>query len=194
MKIRASLNRAFTLVELMVVIAIIVVMTGIILVSLQGAKSKSRDGQRISDLGQIQLALEQYFDRCGQYPKSANDTSGAMPLGAAYNGCPSGITFSNYLPQVPVAPDGKPYAYFVPYNITGTTNYSSFVLQTTLEKANPAQANSLQGTNEPTYACHPSSGSGQGVGCYTPGVNIDALDYCVSSTFIPSNGGTACNI
>lgn len=54
-------NRAgFTLIELLVVISIIGVLASVVLSSLESARAGARDAQRISDLRQIQTALEMY--------------------------------------------------------------------------------------------------------------------------------------
>jgi len=55
-------KKGFTLIELLVVIAIIGVLAGIVLVSLGGARSKARDGRRQSDIQQIVLAQEMYYN------------------------------------------------------------------------------------------------------------------------------------
>jgi type II secretion system protein G len=63
-------KRGFTLVELLVVIAIIGLLASIILISLNNAKAKARDVKRLSDMKQIEIALEMYYDDYGQYPNS----------------------------------------------------------------------------------------------------------------------------
>ena len=63
-----SRKGGFTLIEMLVVIAIIAILTGIIITGLVGSKAKARDAKRASDLSQIALALEQFFDRCDVYP------------------------------------------------------------------------------------------------------------------------------
>ncbi|TSC78674.1 MAG: putative General secretion pathway protein GspG [Parcubacteria group bacterium Gr01-1014_33] len=55
----------FTLIELLVVIAIIGILASVVLASLNNARRKSRDARRISDMKQIQLALELYYDGVG---------------------------------------------------------------------------------------------------------------------------------
>ena len=60
-------NKGFTLVELLVVIAIIGILASVVLVSLNSARGKARDARRISDLHQIALALENYYDANQNY-------------------------------------------------------------------------------------------------------------------------------
>ncbi|MDD5627201.1 MAG: type II secretion system protein [Patescibacteria group bacterium] len=61
----------FTLIELLVVIAVIGLLATIVMVSLNSARKKARDAERKSDLKQISLALEMYYDKYNGYP---NDT------------------------------------------------------------------------------------------------------------------------
>ncbi len=60
-------SKGFTLIELLVVVAIISVLSSIVMASLNSARAKGRDAKRISDLHNIQLALELYFDKFGTY-------------------------------------------------------------------------------------------------------------------------------
>lgn len=68
------MKRGFTLIELLVVIAVIGMLASIVLVSLGPARGKARDARRLSDLKQIQLALELYYDKYESYP----NTGGAL--------------------------------------------------------------------------------------------------------------------
>lgn len=63
-----SNHRAFTLVELLVVIFIITILSAMIYRNIGSARIKSRDAKRISNVAQLQLSLEQYFDRNKYYP------------------------------------------------------------------------------------------------------------------------------
>src|SRR5579859_4774097 len=64
-------KRGFTLIELLVVIAIIGLLAGIILTALGSSRTKARDAARISEIRQIQYALELYSTKHNnQYPNS----------------------------------------------------------------------------------------------------------------------------
>jgi len=65
------MKRAFTLIELLVVIAIIGVLSSVVLASLNSARSKANDAKRVSDLREIQKAVETYAnDHLGNYPST----------------------------------------------------------------------------------------------------------------------------
>ncbi|MEX0896402.1 MAG: prepilin-type N-terminal cleavage/methylation domain-containing protein [Patescibacteria group bacterium] len=62
-------KRGFTLIELMVVVAIIAILVTIGLVTYRGAQARARDAEKISNLKAIQAALEQEYDPItGHYP------------------------------------------------------------------------------------------------------------------------------
>ncbi|OGZ10588.1 MAG: hypothetical protein A3D67_01895 [Candidatus Lloydbacteria bacterium RIFCSPHIGHO2_02_FULL_51_22] len=111
-------KKGFTLIELLVVIAIISILASVVLASLNTAREKSRDAKRVSDVKQIQLALEYYFDDNGQYPTELTTTTLVTP---------------GYLPVVPVPPVGTGEAAYLYAGLkTGCIDYH---LGTTLENA-----------------------------------------------------------
>lgn len=107
------MKKGFTLIELLVVIAIIAVLSTISVVSLSSARQKSRDTRRVSDIRQIQTALEMYaLNRTdGLYPvtSSANikgfclDDTGLVPTCV-------GAVFMKKIPSNP-SPNGTDYIY-----------------------------------------------------------------------------------
>ncbi len=62
-------NKGFTLIELLVVVAIIGVLSSVVLTSLNSARAKARDARRMSDIKQIQNAIELYIADNGSAPE-----------------------------------------------------------------------------------------------------------------------------
>ncbi len=61
---------AFTLIELLIVIAIIGLLATMAMVSLKEVRARTRDAKRLSDVKQILTALQLHFDKYERYPGS----------------------------------------------------------------------------------------------------------------------------
>ncbi len=94
-------KKGFTLIELLVVISIIGVLSAVVLAALQTARTKSRDAKRISDIGQMRVALELYFDKADTYPTT---TAAAPSIAGGADGGIVVVFNYKFLPQVPVIP------------------------------------------------------------------------------------------
>jgi prepilin-type N-terminal cleavage/methylation domain-containing protein len=100
-------QQAFTLIEILVVVAIVGLLGTIILTALSNARLKGRDAKRISDLNTISKALELYLDENGFYPPSPAGYDGP---GYAYSYETSGswadleTELAPYLIQLPTDP------------------------------------------------------------------------------------------
>jgi prepilin-type N-terminal cleavage/methylation domain-containing protein len=66
-----SKRKGFTLIEMLIVIAIIGILASIVLVGLGPVQRRGRDARRQSDLRGVQTALELYYHKCGHYPGGA---------------------------------------------------------------------------------------------------------------------------
>jgi prepilin-type N-terminal cleavage/methylation domain-containing protein len=138
--------RGFTLVEMMVVIAIIAILTAIIVTNFSGAKGKARDAKRISDMGQIQLALELYFDRCNMYPSptiewavgqggdSAQCNRTKTPGGSDY------YTMEDFMANIP-RPTGEKEQ--TNYGYVTNNDRTDYVLHAVLESTNAIVSDGL---------------------------------------------------
>ena len=62
--------QGFTLIEMLIVIAVISILAGIVLVGVTGFQETARDTKRIGDLRGVQNSLELYYTRCGFYPQT----------------------------------------------------------------------------------------------------------------------------
>lgn len=101
------MRKGFTLVELLVVIAVIGVLAAVVLVAINPAKklSQARDAQRKSGIQQISSALSTYYTQQSSYPAALADllTSDELknlpknPSGSdfSYSATPSGCTSAN---------------------------------------------------------------------------------------------------
>jgi len=68
LKMKKSNNRGFTLIEILIVVAIIAILASMVLVGLGPTQRAGRDARRISDLRSIQTGLELAYSKCGYYP------------------------------------------------------------------------------------------------------------------------------
>jgi len=93
-------KKGFTLIELLVVIAIIGLLSTLAVVSLNNARQKSRDSRRVSDVKQVQTALELYYNDAGGYPDSdVADPGGTISYG--------NTVYMSVVPTAPTPADGS---------------------------------------------------------------------------------------
>ena len=63
-------NKGYTIMEILVVVAIMGLISSIAFVSLQNARAEARDVKRVADIKQVQNALELYYSKYGVYPNT----------------------------------------------------------------------------------------------------------------------------
>ena len=69
-----TLSKGFTIIELLIVIAIIAILAGLVLNNFQGANAKARDTQRVSRINAIYTKLEEFYAESGSgYPADAGN-------------------------------------------------------------------------------------------------------------------------
>jgi type II secretion system protein G len=113
-------KKGFTLIELLVVVAIMGMLAALAVVSLNNARARARDARRVSDIKQIQTALELYYLDQNTYPNLTIDTAiDGRCLSA--NGFAASCTDPVYMAVVPENP--KPYN----DHTECTTEYASYV-------------------------------------------------------------------
>ncbi|HVT74866.1 MAG TPA: prepilin-type N-terminal cleavage/methylation domain-containing protein [Candidatus Paceibacterota bacterium] len=110
---RTSLkNRAFTLVEILIVLGIIGILSAIVIDSTTTSRAKARDTRRIADMKEIQIGLALYYDVNRAYPAAL-----------------STLATQKYLPSIPNDPLGSAYEY--------TQGANTYCIGVTLEGAVP---------------------------------------------------------
>ena len=68
-------RKGFTLIEILIVVAIIAILASIVLVGLGPSQQAGRDARRLSDLREVQTGLELYYNQCGFYPGGKQATA-----------------------------------------------------------------------------------------------------------------------
>lgn len=111
----------FTMIELLITMAVLGVLASIVLITFTGQQKSARDTQRRSDLQQYRIALENY----------ANANNSVYPTGAdtaVNNFCASGAALSNFMSG---CPSGSPYSYQYTSDGSGT----KYVMWVELERS-----------------------------------------------------------
>lgn len=97
---RRSAERGFTLIELMIVVAIIAILAAVLIPNFVNARAQAQTSACESNLRSIATALELYYADQQSYP------NGAVP--AALQG-PNNVNYLNNTPRDPADPANAPY-------------------------------------------------------------------------------------
>jgi prepilin-type N-terminal cleavage/methylation domain-containing protein len=132
-------KKAFTLIELLIVVGIIGILASVVIVNLTQAKAKSRDTQRRSDLSSIALALESHYSSNGTYVVSGSGSGGGgngwfSYTGYGYPSVAQGLVTLGHFPSPLLDPSGNQSSYTdtgAGYMIQATA--SGFTVWTNLE-------------------------------------------------------------
>jgi prepilin-type N-terminal cleavage/methylation domain-containing protein len=102
---KKSSPKGFTLIEILIVVAIIAILASVVLVGLGPTQQKGRDARRLSDLRETQNALELYYNAEGHYPDAPSWDLLSSDITNA------GIGISQPLPSDPTDSGSYVYSY-----------------------------------------------------------------------------------
>ena len=106
-RVDLKLSKGFTLLELLIVIAILGVLAALLTGNFFTSLKKGRDAKRKGDLEQITRALEMYYEDKKTYPLTANLTFGSQLCET--NPCGTTRVYMQKVPNDPIS--GKSYQY-----------------------------------------------------------------------------------
>jgi prepilin-type N-terminal cleavage/methylation domain-containing protein len=144
-------KKGFTLIELLVVIAIIGILTAIVTANFTTAKSKARDAKRVSDIAQLQLVLEQAFDKCSVYPPDINNTNTVILNSCTKSGGET-YTLYDFISVIPADPKTNTGYSYVP----GSSNLD-YVLRAVFENPISSSLDSVDSSSLLTLDCTKSN-------------------------------------
>jgi len=96
-------KKGFTLIELLVVVAIMGLLASLAIVALNTARARARDARRVSDVKQIQTALELFYMDTYKYPGDPTDAlieGLCLSTGGFVASC-AGTTYMGKVPSNP---------------------------------------------------------------------------------------------
>jgi type IV pilus assembly protein PilA len=157
MKRSLKTKKGFTIVELMIVAALIAILAAITLGYLSVARNKGRDAHRVAQAEEFMKALELYRHDNGLYP----DPSGSYPI--AFSNAGMAVLVSTYMKNIPND---------AIYGVAGyqyCTDALSFAIAINTEIDPPGGSN----------YCRITRGPNAGFGCQV-WLDANALDDCSS--------------
>lgn len=140
-------RKGFTLIELMVAIAIIAILATVGIVMYSTAQKSGRISKRVQDLNALKTALELYKSATGYYP--SHTTANTF---TCING-PLAVLAPNYMPVLPADPlDGANAggANCYQYASNATTNSSDYKLRTRLTISSSGEMTSAMFLQQPS--------------------------------------------
>jgi prepilin-type N-terminal cleavage/methylation domain-containing protein len=182
---QAKRPAAFTLIEMLVVIAIIGILAALLLPALSSAREKARRTSCLNNLNQFSKGLEQYCSDFGGYfpcyPGWGIDPSLQTLGGSTPNY--AGVTYSTYI-------NNKPYtcqmAGIIPLNITGPPVQGADIWS----RYKPIISSDAVRTDEPVGLPIFGGGVPSGINCTGPfqGVNFFRTIFFGSPIIFPGSG------
>lgn len=118
-------NRGFTVLELLVVVAIIGILAAVTLALLSDTRARSRDAKRLSDMREIEKAINLYYAENGNFPVEETEITitGEDDLSGVLEG-------ASLISEVPADPLHDSYTYRYQSFNSGSDFTLTFCLET----------------------------------------------------------------
>lgn len=130
-------RRAFTVLEILIVLAVFGLLATLAIISLNGARASMRDAQRLSDVSVMRAALSQYWLDKATYPESGGADLGqgdAQVFGSSGFAATADGSQTVYIQRVPSGPRSGEYYHYR----GGSDGYSiRFQTETKTDLGNP---------------------------------------------------------
>lgn len=170
-----NLRKGFTLIEILIVVAIIAILATVVLVGLGPTQQAGRDARRLSDLREVQQGLQLYFSKCGYYPGVAvlgDCLATGFTSKTLWADMKTALTGSNIgvssVPNDPLNTGGAVPTYY--YASQGASG-SDYVIAAKLEVPNNT---AFRGYTSPTLDTTPTDPG------WAPGCGSTSSTYCLS--------------
>lgn len=127
-------RKGFTLLELLIVIAVIGLLSTVAVVALNQARAKGRNTKRVGDIKAVHTALELYYAENKAYPAMATATEIGTPTrnklcgAATFSSTCVGKPFLEKVPKAPVPQDGACTTVNNPYMYQSVAPFSTYSL------------------------------------------------------------------
>jgi prepilin-type N-terminal cleavage/methylation domain-containing protein len=136
-KCKSKNKKAFTLIELLIVIAIIGILAALIIANLSAARARARDAQRKAQLQQIATALQLYFDVKNDYPASMSSSMNTLTTyflcsDSGFSTSCTGTKYAEFTP--PVGGSDQNYSYARTTTSAGAPDFKIYTKLETINK------------------------------------------------------------
>jgi len=126
-------QKGFTLIEMVIVIAVVGILMGIAFNGIRGVQSSARDTKRVADLRSVQSYLELYFNKCGHYPGDKDCGRDEPSYTELMNALEDSVANDGDIPDDPFSTRSTP----IHYEYYTDTNNELYILGATMEKVKP---------------------------------------------------------
>jgi prepilin-type N-terminal cleavage/methylation domain-containing protein len=130
-------QKGFTLVEMVIVIAVIGTLMGLVFNGTQSIQANARDTKRIADLKKVQTYLELYYNKCNHYPgANGANCSAVVANPVTWDQLRTALIVDSVADAVDI-PEFDPSRVVYQYGVDAPNGFD-YVLGATMEKSIPA--------------------------------------------------------